>query len=260
MKKVSKQGLVFYQSEILLRAGVENYFLTRLGGFSQGPFSELNLSFRVGDDPATVKKNYQKVKDTLGIKFLATVHQVHGNRVLDIDLEPFDEDGLRAIEADGIITAQKDIAAGVLVADCFPLLLFEAEKKILAVAHCGWRGIVGKMIENALQAIAEKGGESRSVLAALGPGVCAKCYEVDEKVIAEFAGRFPRGEGKIWKQGTKGYQLDLKAAVFSILNRLGVEQDRTDDLGLCTCCNPEFFSHRRDQGRSGRQLAMAMIK
>jgi len=259
MKKVSKQGLVFYQSELLSRAGVKNYFLTRLGGSSQGPFAELNLSLRVGDDLETVEKNYQKLKETLGIKLLATVLQVHGNRVLDIDRERLDEQRLRGMEADGIILTKKNIAAGVLVADCFPLVLFETEKKILAVAHCGWRGIVGSMIENAIKAIVEKGGESKNVIAAIGPGVCPKCYEVDDKVIAEFAKRFPQGQGKIWMPKNQGYQLDLKAAIFSILNNLGVPDRQIDDPGLCTCCNDEFFSHRRSKGKSGRQLAMGMI-
>jgi len=259
MKKVSKQGLVFYQSEFLKRAGVKNYFLTRRGGFSQGPFAELNLSLRVGDDPETVGKNYQKVKETLGIKFLATVHQVHGDRVLDIDRERMDEESMRGAEADGIILTKKDIAAGVLVADCFPLILFEKEKKILVIAHCGWRGIVGGMIENAVKALMEKGGNIKNVIAALGPGVCPRCYGVDDKVIAEFAKRFPQGQGKIWMRKDQGYQLDLKAAIFSALNDQGVEDSQIEDSGLCTCCDDDFFSHRRGKGKSGRQLAMAMI-
>lgn len=259
MSKTQKQGLPFYRSENLAKAGADNYFLTRLSGESTGPFAELNLSFRVGDDPGLVKKNYQKVKQALGLHILATVQQVHGSRVLDLDLEQLDEDHLRGIEADAIVTSKKGAAVGVLVADCFPLILFEKKKKILAVAHCGWRGIVGSVIENALQAIAEKGGESKEVLAAVGPGVCANCYQVDDVVIAEFKKRFPQGEGKIWVRQNNGYQLDLKAAIFSVLNGQDVGQGRTEDLGLCTCCNDEFFSHRRDQGRTGRQLALAML-
>jgi len=97
------------------------------------------------------------------------------------------------------------------------------------------------------------------VIAAVGPGVCPECYEVDDKLIAEFAKRFSQGEGKIWERKAKGYQLDLKAAIFSVLNDLGVGDRQIDDPGLCTCCDEEFFSHRRSKGKSGRQLALAMI-
>ena len=259
MSKAQKQGLSFYRSERLSKAGLENFFLTRFRGFSKGPFAELNLSFRVGDDPELIKKNYLKVKDALGIKFLATVRQVHGSRVLDLDDEQLDEERLRDTEADGIVATRKDVAIGVLVADCFPLILYERKKKIPAIAHCGWRGIVNSVVENAAQAIIEKGGEQKNIIAALGPGVCAKCYQVDDKVIAEFAKRFPQGEGEIWRRQGDGFQLDLKAAVFFILNGLGVEQEQIDDIGLCTCCNEEFFSHRRGKGKAGRQLALAML-
>jgi polyphenol oxidase len=259
MIRLESQGLVYYQSEMLNRAGVKNFFLTRAGGFGKGEFAELNLSLRVGDDPELVRKNHEKLKQALGIKFLATVHQVHGSRVLDLDQEPLDAERLRLVEADAIALTRSDVAAGVLVADCYPLMLFEQEKKILVVAHCGWRGIVGGMVENAAAAILAKGGASANIIAAIGPGVCAKCYHVDEKTVSEFERRFPRGEGKIWIKTEAGYDLNLKAAMVSALNGLGIGRGQTDDLGLCTCCNAEFFSHRRDRGKTGRQIAMVVL-
>ena len=68
MKPREKQGLVFYQSKKLLKASVDNYFLNRKGGFSRGEFESLNLSFRVGDNPEAVEKNYEKLKRCTGHK------------------------------------------------------------------------------------------------------------------------------------------------------------------------------------------------
>jgi len=260
MRRVEKSGLVFYQSENLLQSGVDNFFLTRSGGFSQGPFAQLNLSYRVGDDPMLVAKNYGKLKRVLRLKFLATVHQVHGAKILELDAEKLEEQSLRNIEADGMVTRQKQVALGVLVADCFPLILAEPQAQVLAVLHCGWRGIAAGVIQNLLQAITAKGGKLENMVGALGPGICAECYEVDDAVINEFRKQFPQGRPRIWKKRGAQYQLDLKAGIFAVLKDAGIKLSRVQELKLCTCCCEEFFSHRRSQGHAGRQIALAMLK
>jgi hypothetical protein len=260
MKPREKQGLVFYQSKKLLKVSVDNYFFNRRGGYSRGAFESLNLSYRVGDDPEVVERNYSKVERVLGIKHLATVHQVHGKVVLDLDSYKLEESRLRKIEADAIITMQKGVAIAVLVADCFPLILADPGKNILAIAHCGRRPIILGVIENAISEIIARGGTAGDVIAAIGPGVGPECYTVDEKIIAEFADRFPKGAGKIWRRKAGQYHLDLKAAMVSILEASGVKRSNIDDLGVCTSCNDEFFSHRRSAGKTGRQIAVAMLE
>jgi len=260
MRRIQQKGLIFYQSEPLLNAGAHNFFFARQGGFSSGPYAELNMSFRVGDDKKLVLSNYRKVREVIGLKSLVTVHQVHGAKVLDLDREPLAEDRLRGLEFDGMVTTKKDIGIGVLVADCFPLVLLDPKRKILAIAHCGRKGIVAGIIENALKAITAKGGELKDLIAALGPGVCPKCYPVGDEIISEFKDRFPQGAGAIWRGEEDAYHLDLKAAIFSVLKESGIGLDQIDDLGLCACCSEEFFSHRRSKGRAGRQLAAAMLE
>jgi YfiH family protein len=260
MRRIEQKGLTFYRSELLFDAGANNFFLTRKGGVSSGPYAELNMSFRVGDDAAAVLKNYRKVKEAAGLKSLATVHQVHDARILDLDHDPVDEKRLRGLEFDGMVTTREKVGIGVLVADCFPLVLMEAKRKIIAIAHCGRKGIVGGIIENALKAMVEKQGELKNIIAALGPGVCAKCYAVGDEIISEFKDRFPQGAGAIWRRESAAYHLDLKSAIFSVLKESGLGSEQIDDLGLCTCCSEEFFSHRRSKGKTGRQLAAAVIE
>jgi len=255
-----KQGISFYQSEKLLLAGVQNYFLTRKGGFSRGELAKLNLSFRVGDDPLLVRKNYALVKEAFGVKTLVTVNQVHGAAVLDLDRQNMDEERLREIEADAIITRRKGVALAVLVADCLPLMLAEPKQGILALAHCGRRPILKGVIENSVRAIVERGGKVKRLIAALGPGVGPECYQVDYAVITEYRGRFPGGEGLVWRKAGAKYQLDLREAALAALRESGLEDNQIDDLKLCTCCMEEFFSHRRQRGMAGRQMALAMLK
>ena len=148
----------------------------------------------------------------------------------------------------------------MLVADCFPLVLAEPLQKILAIAHCGRRPILLGVIESTISEIIAHGGAAENIIAAIGPGVGAECYTVDEKIIEEFKSRFPKGAGKIWRKKSGKYHLDLKAAIFSILEESGVKRGNIDDLCQCTCCNEEFFSHRRSSGKTGRQIAVAMLK
>jgi hypothetical protein len=128
-----------------------------------------------------------------------------------------------------------DLAPLVLVADCLPVALAGAES--VAMIHCGWRGLAGGIVA----AGADAAGASA---AAVGPGIGRCCYEVGSEVLAEFE---PLGDDV-----ADGRMLDLELIAKRLLAKAGVEQ--VEGAGLCTSCNPDlFFSHRRDQGHTGRQ-------
>jgi len=258
MIRVEKEGLVFYQSENLLEAGVENYFLTRSGGVSEGAFESLNLSYRVGDEPKRVRSNYEKLKKVLGISKIITVHQVHGGKVLDLEQEEVEPEVLRNKEADGIITRRRGIGIGALVADCFPVILVERQKRILVVAHAGRRGVLAGVIENSVRAILERGGKIDEIVGAVGPGICQRCYLVDELVVKGFQEVLGDGASRLWSRKGEGYELDLRSAVVWILKRMGILDFQIEVIGLCTCCKEEFFSHRG--GRGGRQIGLAWLR
>ena len=261
MIKIEKDRMAYYRSQLFLKYGFDTFFLTRNGGSSKGELAELNLSFRVDDDPAIVKKNLGKVKRLTGAKTLLTVKQVHGAKVIGLAGGKIDSRALRDTEADAMITDQPGLAIGVLCADCFPVLLAETEKRIIGVCHCGRRGIIEGVIENTVKAMVKKGGRREKMIAAVGPGICGNCYRVDDEVVEEYRGKFGGGGGdKPWRRVPGGFLLDLKKAIFSILAGQGIFGGRTDDLGLCTFENQGFFSHRGSRGRAGRQLSAIMIK
>lgn len=260
MLRLEKLGLVYYQSRKLLDVGFDNFFFTRFGGVSKGELAELNLSFRVGDDPERVRQNRDKVREVMAAEKLILVRQVHSARVIQLDSGKIDQEALANTEADGIVSEQTGIALGVLCADCFPLLLAEKKKRIVSVCHCGRRGIVAGVIENAIKAILSRGGNVENIIGAIGPGICGQCYTVDQAVISEYQKKFPQAAGKIWQSNKGDYLLDLRQAIFQVLGEAGIPGQAIDDLGLCTFQSQEFFSHRRSSGRSGRQLSAIMIK
>jgi hypothetical protein len=143
---------------------------------------------------------------------------------------------------DGHVLTQPGGAALVFVADCLPVAL--AGPRGVAMVHAGWRGLAGGILGAGAEAVG-------ATSAAIGPGIGRCCYEVGAEVLDAFSAL---GEGI-----ATGRMLDLPAVARRQLARAGV--DRVESAGLCTSCEEElFFSHRRDEGRTGRQGGLAWLE
>jgi len=235
-----------------LLAAFAHGFTTRAGGVSAPPYDRLNLGGAVGDDPARVVENWRRLEARTGLRF-ARVRQVHGTRAvrLHAPCEP-------AEEADAVLTAGAGVAACVSVADCVPVLLADPATGAVAAVHAGWRGTLAGAAAEAVGAMRrEFGTPPERLLAVLGPSIGPCCYEVSEDVAAPFAARFGGDVVRGPLPGhAEGPHLDLWAANGRVLARAGVAPERLDVVGACTSCERErFFSHRRDRGRTGRQVA-----
>jgi len=236
--------------------GAHVAFSTRIGGVSEPPFDSLNLGILTDDDQAAVEANRQRLATAVGLAPEQVVFalQVHGTRLIEhgegsgelrgsfgtayVQKEP--RNGLP--EADGHIVREPGLAPLVFVADCLPVALRGSGG--LAMVHAGWRGLAGGIVGAAAEAV-------EATSAAIGPGIGPCCYEVGDEVLAAFA---DLGEGV-----AQGRMLDLPEVARRQLARAGVED--VQSAGLCTSCEPElFFSHRRDQGRTGRQAGIAWLE
>jgi YfiH family protein len=237
--------VAFIQSPLL--AGFSHGFTTRQGGGSDAPFDSLNLGGGVGDDPARVATNWAIVERETGLSF-ARVRQVHGARVVRL------EAASRAlVEADAVLSRTPGLAACVAVADCVPILLADPASGVVAAVHAGWRGTLAGVAREAVRALeAELGAAPSRLLASMGPAIGPCCYEVSPELAARFAAEL--GPGVVRAGATAA--LDLWAANAALLGAAGVSPDRMETLRRCTSCERElFFSHRRDAGRTGRQVA-----
>jgi polyphenol oxidase len=222
----------------------EVVFSTREGGVSEGPFASLNLGRATADEPERVEENRRRVCAEVGADpgAVAMNYQHHSPDV--VKARP----GERGGRADGLWTDDRGLPVLALAADCLPIALARANGSApaLAVLHAGWRGLLGGIAPAGVQAL---GGDH--VSAVIGPGIGPCCYDVGDDVAASFRRAFGPGllvEGK----------LDLWSAAERALHAAGVEQ--VDRVDLCTACNPEqFFSHRRDNGLTGRQGVIGLI-
>jgi YfiH family protein len=217
-------------------------FSARLGGVSEPPFETLNLGPLTGDPG--VPENRRRLVAALRIdpQQVLIGRQVHGSEVIrhrrPMRSDAFAQPAPGLPEADGQATAGDGLVPLVLVADCLPVAL--AGDDGVAMIHCGWRGLAAGIVRRGVEAI-------RARAAAVGPGIGACCYEVDEPVLASFE--------ELGPEVASGRMLDLRMVARRLLERAGVEEIEVSDL--CTSCNPDlFFSHRRDHGRTGRQAGL----
>jgi YfiH family protein len=230
-------------------------FMGRRGGKSTGPYTGLNVSYRVGDDPKIVSQNVCDMKQAVGIHDgrVITMRQLHGDHILEVKDKNIKEAG----EGDGMVTSEKEAFLGVLTADCVPILFVAPEKELAAVVHAGWRGTVAGLAAKMVQLLKNPYGITPDqVEVAQGPAIGSCCYEVKDDVSNPLLERW----GKIAKpclenRAGKTY-LDLRRLNRAILEQAGVPSKHIYEIGPCTSCSAdEFFSYRREKKETGRQIS-----
>ncbi len=203
-----------------------------------------NLSSVRGDEQQHGSRAREQLCEQLGVRGLCAGRQVHGTEVRRV--RSCERDGVRAlaIEADGQATAMRELGMMALVADCLPVALGSA--RAVTMLHAGWRGLAAGVLEQGVRAVQELDAGRDEIVAIVGPGAGACCYEVGSEVHAAFGGVHRHGR-----------RIDLRAIARERL--LGAGVVRVDDVDVCTICDERFFSHRREGSRAGRQAGVAWL-
>jgi len=243
-----------------LSAGrLQHAVFSRQGGTSLAPFDSLNLSVSVPDDNENVYANrrraygiYERDTDTV-----VHAHLVHGNDVARITKA---DNGTWIPQTDGIITNEPDCALTMNYADCTPIFLYDPIHHAIGLGHAGWQGTVkdlpGAMVRAMVQ---EFSSDPSHLIAGIGPCIGPCCYEVGEQVITAVHDSFSDADdlfveppmGKRPFSSGNGHHFDMPEANRRNLANAGVV--KIELSGLCTACRTDlFFSHRAEQGKTGR--------
>jgi YfiH family protein len=224
----------------------------RRGGRSASPYDSFNLGGHVGDDPAAVTANRERLAGELGapVEQLVWMTQVHGTGVAIVS----DAEENPVADVDALVTATPGLVLCVLVADCVPVLLADPVARVVAAVHAGREGVRRGVVPAALAAMTRLGAHPADVEALLGPAVCGLDYEVPAGMQAEVARVAPAAAVRT-RQGTPG--LDLRAGIAEGLQAAGVRQVVHDPR--CTVEDVRLFSHRRD-GVTGRQAGVVWLQ
>jgi purine-nucleoside/S-methyl-5'-thioadenosine phosphorylase / adenosine deaminase len=238
-----RNGVRWLEAEL---PGGRAAFSTRVGGVSESPYEALNVAIMTGDERDRVRENRARLGSALDRlpENVVMGRQVHGAELRRHERaqEPrVYADVVRSPdEVDGHWTSNADLTPLVMVADCLPVAL--AGPGGVAMAHCGWRGLAGGILTEAVRAV-------DATAAAIGPGIGPCCYEVGDEVLGEFADLDGVADGRM---------LDLPAVARALLEREGIAAIESADL--CTSDHPElFYSHRRDGERTGRQAGLVWM-
>jgi hypothetical protein len=244
-------------------AGIRHAFFTREGGVSQGIYASLNGGVGSNDDRAQVAENRARMAAALGVAgdSLLSAYQIHSADVVVAETPWMHAARPRA---DAIVTRVPGLAIGVSTADCGPVLLADADARVIGAAHAGWRGALAGVTDAAVAAMERLGARRARIVAALGPMISQPNYEVGAELVERFRAADAGTERFFRPAARPGHALfDLPSYVAARLAAAGVA--RVEDLARCTYAEPAlFYSFRRtthrgepDYGRHINAIALA---
>jgi len=239
--------------------GIRHAFFTRLGGVSSGLYESLNVGRGSGDEPAAVEENRQRIEAWFGAEpaALRTVYQTHSA------IAHLAAAWTQPPEGDAIVTATPGLVCGAMSADCAPILIADAEARVVACVHAGWRGAIGGVAASAVAAMETLGARPERMVAAVGPCIGPASYEVGLDFLERFLAE-TSANARFFQAGASADKrlFDLPGFVLDRLREAGVSD--AEWIGRDTCAEESmFFSNRRAVQRGepdyGRLLSAIML-
>lgn len=234
-------------------------FFGRHGGVSPAPFDALNVSYGVGDDPCHVAQNRARLKERLSLTYLLSARQVHDDRILSITGPPasvhLPHDGESDYEYtgyDALITNQPGVGLLIQQADCQAVVLHDPVNLVIANVHAGWRGSVANIIAKTVERMKGDFGADPAVMqAAISPSLGPCCAE-----FVHFHSELPQ---EFHKDQVRPAYFDFWAISRRQLQEAGLSRARITTAAVCTRCDPNYFSYRRE-GTTGRSATVIALR
>lgn len=229
---------------------VRAFVTTRESGPSQGDFAAFNSASHVGDNADHVALCRRLLQKEIGDERpLLWLNQTHGARVQQF----YQPD---AVDADAATANSNEYACVVLTADCLPVMFCNRAGTQVAVAHAGWRGLAGGVLE---ATIAAMNTDPDDILVWLGPAISNAQFEVGPEVYGAFVAVHPDTADAFdhspYRLGH--YMADLYRLARFRLEALGI--NHISGGHFCTACESRFYSYRRDGGKTGRMASVIWI-
>ena len=231
---------MFYSKKLKKIKKLKHCFFSRNNGFSRGVYRSLNCGRGSKDNKKNIQKNLKFVAKTMAVERakLILMHQTHSNKVVEITKKNYK----KIIVADAMITQMRNLAIGVVTADCVPIIFCDTKSQVAGCIHAGWKGAFSGIVENTIQKV-QKLNLKNKIYASVGPCIGNKSYEVDIKFYKKFVSK--SWKYKIYfKEKNKTKKLfNLRKFVADKLLKLGVKVDHVNKDTFSEKSN--FFSFRR---------------
>ncbi len=244
--------------------GVVTAFTTRDGGYSTGAYKSLNMGLHVGDDRELVIANREIVCRSLGFELQQMVccEQIHGNGVVVVEKHHAGRGSADLSDAllgyDAMVTDCPGVFLTEFYADCIPVYFFDPVKRVIGLAHSGWKGTALRIAEATLNVMRDRFHcLSDDIRVFIGPGIGPECFAVDDNRRNQVERLFTFHDQIIYSYNENRYVWDLHLSNRLILQQSGIPEDNIISCHICTACNPEmFFSYRKTGGHTGRMAAV----
>jgi len=217
-----------------------------------------NMSLYRGDKSKTIKNREHFLSGLRAELDKVTIPEmIHGSKIISVGAR---ERGKGACDtkndikgADGLITREKDLFLLVTAADCLPILAYDPALQIVAAAHCGWRGIIGGIVDELISKFRHFGAEEENIIIGIGPGICQKHFTVKKDVLEQFLENYPQA---VLLRNKDGY-IDLKKAILLDLKKNRLLAQNIEVAKLCPACqNGIFGSHRLEKDQAPTSAAV----
>src|SRR5258707_8622515 len=236
--------------------GLRHAFFTRDGGVSDGIYQSLNGGLGSNDDPARVAENRRRMAEQMGVtpEHFLGIWQIHSPDAVAAS-GPWQ--GTTRPQADGIVTRAEGLAIGATAADCGPILFVDPNARVIGAAHAGWKGALTGIVESTVDAMEKLGAERSGIVAAIGPLIRQRSYEVGNEFVERFVEADTENALFFLPAAREGHAMfDLAGFIRMRLENAGVLM--IDDIGADTYSDERFFRYRRsvhredpDYGRQG---------
>jgi len=246
------------KSDILNKfSNLTHAFTTKDGGVSSSPYNSLNLAFHVEDDSLDLIKNHEKLASELKYEKRTLVHmkQIHSDIVHVVGKgDNFDNPPT----CDALITDRAKTPLMVMVADCSPILFYDAKQKVIAVAHAGRQGAFKNIVQNVINTFANiYDSHTENIFVSIGANIGACCYEVGSEIYEEAKKLYL--DYAIDKRDDSFY-LDINKILITQLLTSAIKEENIEILDECTCCRRDkYFSYRADS-TTGRFAGILMMR
>ncbi len=151
---------------------------------------------------------------------------------------------------DALATKEKDVFLSITTADCFPVVMYEPNAKIIALVHAGWRGIVTKIIPNTLATMERIGADLKKIKIEVGPGISQENFDFGFKEMLKEFGKYNQDRYIVKGSTIDKIKIDLEQIIHDQIIECEVDNNNIKTSGLCTFNNNDFFSARRHGGNS----------
>ena len=252
---------MYYSNKLIKYSSISHCFLNRKGGNSKGIYKSLNCGKGSLDNKNNINQNLRIAckKISSSYKKLILLNQTHSNKIYFFDKKNIKHKNRKL--GDALITKEKKIIIGILTADCVPVLIYDKKLKIISAVHAGWKGAYKGIIKKVIKYLLKSGSEPKNLIAAIGPCISQKNYEVRKDFMTKFLKQSKKNKIFFKKLKRKTY-FSLNKYVYNQLRNLGlkeidiIEKDTYDPKN-------NLFSARRSIGLNhvdyGRNISIIMI-